>query len=152
MSASVRPASTAERAIGSERKRSNRPGLQVGGEPERRGEAAEGDVLDHDARDQEVRVAVEHRRHGDRAAEHVDEQQHEHDRLDRERGQNVRLADDPDQVALGENERVGKRSRSLLFLLFSPWPSCSAAWPVSEMKTSSSVGRRTAMSSTSTPA
>ena len=90
MSAIVRPASTAERAIGNERKRSIRPELEVGREPERRREATEGDVLHHDARDQEVRVTVEGRRHLDRPAKDVDEKQHEHDRLDRERGQQVR--------------------------------------------------------------
>ena len=57
-SASVRPASTAERAIGSERKRSIRPLLQVLGEPERGGEAAEGDRLDDDPGHQEVDVVV----------------------------------------------------------------------------------------------
>ena len=57
-SASVRPASTAERAIGSERKRSMRPLLQVVGEPDAGDEAAERDRLDEDARHQEVDVVV----------------------------------------------------------------------------------------------
>ena len=51
-------------------------------EPERRDEAAEGDVLDDDPGDQEVDVGVARR--GDRAAEDVDEEQHEHHRLHRE--------------------------------------------------------------------
>ena len=105
MSASVRPASTAERAIGSERKRSIRPLLEVLGEPERRDEAAEGHRLDDDPRNQEVDVVVA-RRH-DRAAEHVDEQQHEHDRLHREGEQQVGRARDPHEVAPGEHQRVG---------------------------------------------
>ena len=55
-SASVRPTSTAERAIGSERNRSIRPLLQVLGEPDAGGERAEHDGLHEDARHQEVDV------------------------------------------------------------------------------------------------
>ncbi len=67
--------------------------------------AAEGDLLDDHARDQEVDVVAVAGRL-DRAAEHVREQQHEHDRLHREGEQHVRVAREPDQVALGERQRV----------------------------------------------
>ena len=67
--------------------------LDVLGQPERGHEPAERDRLHDDARHQEVDVVE--RARVDRAAEHVDEQQHEHDRLDRVRDQQVRLARDP---------------------------------------------------------
>ena len=53
------------------------------GQPERGREPAERDLLDDHPRDQEVDVVVVAGRR-DRAAEDVREQQHEHDRLDRE--------------------------------------------------------------------
>ncbi len=109
---------------------------------------------------QEVHVLVA--RCLDRAAEHVHEQQHEHHRLDRERDPQVGLARDAQQVASWRPRRCRRRRRraSSCRLLAprvsstrpgsspsSPVWSGSAAWPVSVMNTSSSVGRRTAMSS-----
>ena len=74
-------------------------------EPDRGHEAAEGDVLDDDPGDQEVRVVVAG--DVDRAAEHVAEQQHEHDRLDRECEQQLGRARQADQVPLGDHRGVG---------------------------------------------
>src|SRR5918994_948802 len=128
--------------------------LEVLGEPERGHEAAEDHRLDDDPGYQEVHVieipGV------DRAAEDVHEQQHEHDRLDREADQEVGLAWDPLQAPLRQDERVGdrvldgrhRRSTSSA----SASSSCSAACPVSRRNTSSRVGRRTAMSSIVSPA
>ena len=95
----------------------------------------------------------------DRPAEHVDEQQREHHGLDRVGDQQVGLARDPLEVAAREHRRcptrtgrasscaglLGDRRSSLL-------GSTAAARPVSEMNTSSSVGRRSTMSSMPTPA
>ena len=61
--------------------------VQVLVQAERGDEPAEGDVLDDDPRDQEVDVGEPGR--PDRAAEHVAEQQHEHDRLHGEREQQL---------------------------------------------------------------
>ena len=128
----------------------DQPLVQVLVEPERGDEPAEGDVLDDDPRDQEVDVAEAGRL--DRAAEHVAEQQHEHDRLDREREQQLGRARQPDQVALGDDQRVGRRGASRGRSSASSSSASSAAWPVSARNTSSSVGRRSARSSTPTPA
>ena len=125
--------------------------LDVLGQAERRDEPAERDRLDDDARHQEVDVveaaAV------DRAAEHVDEQQREHDRLDRVGDQQVGLARDPLEVAAREHDGVGHgqgeraHARASSGISSSVLGSTAAARPVSEMKTSSSVGRRSTMSS-----
>ena len=104
-SASVRPAST-DGAGGRQRAEAVDQALrEVLGQAESGHEAAERDVLHDDPGDQEVDVVVA-RRH-DRAAEDVDEQQHEHDRLDREADQQVGGAGEPHEVALGHHERVG---------------------------------------------
>ncbi len=135
-------------AIGSERKRSIRPFLRSSARPSGRDEAAEGDRLDDDARDEEVHVVVARRL--DRAAEDVDEQQHEHDRLDREADQQVGLARDAQQVALARGpacRRPRSPGRSRRAPPFSSSSARSAAWPVRARKTSSSVGRRSATSS-----
>ncbi|MEA2455838.1 MAG: high-affinity iron transporter, partial [Thermoleophilaceae bacterium] len=121
--------------------------LDVLGEPERGHEPAEGDRLDDDARHQEVHVVEAGRL--DRAAEDVDEQQHEHDRLDRVGDQQVGLARDPQQVAPGEDERVLDRGHAACSS--AAGASSSVGRPVSVRKTSSSVGRRSAMSSIATP-
>ena len=82
--------------------------LQVLDEAERGREAAERHLLDDDPRDQEVGVVVV--AGGlDRAAEDVDEQQREHDRLHRVGGQQVRVARDPAQSAQREDQRVADR-------------------------------------------
>jgi hypothetical protein len=47
-------------------------------------------------------------RAADRAAEHVDKQQHEQDRLDGGEDQQVRLADEVPQVAPGDYSGVGE--------------------------------------------
>ena len=114
-------------------------------EPQRRDEAAEGDVLDDDPRDQEVDVRVPRR--GDRAAEDVDEEQHEHHRLHGEGDQQVGRPRQAHQVALGDHERVGHQSPHAAFSSCSSL-SASAAWPVSDRNTSSRVGRRSPRSST----
>ena len=110
--------------------------MEVLVEPERRDEPAEGDVLDDDPRDQEVHVLVARR--GDRAAEDVDEEQHEHDRLHREGEQQVGRARQAHQVALGDDQGVGDQSPHAA--CSSSSSALSAAWPVSARNTSSSVG------------
>jgi hypothetical protein len=73
-------------------------------QPERGDEPAERDVLDDDPWDQEL--DVRDARSADRAAENVSEQQQEHDRLDREREEQLGRARQPDEVALGDHERI----------------------------------------------
>ena len=58
------------------------PSLQVGGDRMRRAHDAEGERLDQDPADQVLVVAAAG--HGDHAAEDVREQQHEHQRLQRD--------------------------------------------------------------------
>ena len=132
----------------------DQPLLQVLGEPERGHEAAERHRLDDDPGHQEVDVVVARRL--DRAAEDVDEEQHEHDRLDGEADQQVGLARDAQEAALREHERVGdgvaRCRHAAPARLRRPGLLGSAAWPVSVRKTSSSVGRRSAMSSMPIPA
>ena len=106
--------------------------------------------LDDDPRDEEVRVVLEAGR-GDGAAEDVGEQQHEHDRLDGEADEEVRLAADPEDASFGEHGRVGggvsegRHRRPASSGSRSPGASSSASAtrPVSVRKTSSSVGRLT---------
>ena len=138
-SARIRPEITAGPHIGSERNRSIRP-FQVLGEAERRDEAAEDHRLDDDPGNQKVDVVE--RARVDRAAEDVDEQQHEHDRLDREADQQVGLTRDRFRLRLAST-RVSEKaywSAVILFLLLG-----RASGQGQE--TSSRVGVRTAMSS-----
>src|SRR4029079_5635243 len=127
----------------------DQPLLDVLGQAERGDEPAEGDRLDDDPRHQEVDVLEA--RGLDRAAEDEHEQQHEHDGLDRVGDQEVGLARDPGQVALGQDERVGgghrKRAHAATSSVGWASGSSSAAWPVRARKTSSRVGRRIEMSS-----
>ena len=102
--------------------------LDILGEPERGHEPAEGDRLDDDAGDQEVDV-IEARRH-DRAAEDVDEQQHEHHRLHRVGDQQVGLARDPLEVAARQDDRVRDRVGEAHAATSSASAASSAAWPV----------------------
>src|SRR5581483_7253553 len=88
-------------------------------------------------------------RRPDRPAEHVPEQQHEHDRLHGEGHEQLRLPRDPHQVALGDHESVDEEA-SHAACSSSDWS--LAAWTVRVRNTSSSVGRRSATSSTPTPA
>src|SRR5829696_6057634 len=88
----VRPASTAERAIG-------QGDASLGG--------AEDHRLDKDPGHQEVDVVLDPR-HLDGAAEHVGEQQHEHDRLDGREQQQGRDADVAVEVAPGHGGGVGE--------------------------------------------
>jgi hypothetical protein len=84
-SASVRPASTAERAVGRDRNRSMTPLMRVVVQPVRGGGGAEDGELGQDAGDEPVDVGAAGRgrqRGFDRAAEHVQEHDHENDRLD----------------------------------------------------------------------
>ena len=74
--------------------------VQVGGEPGGGVQGGEQRVLDHDAGQQVLQVGV--RRAADRAAEDVDEQQQEHDRLDAEVDQLERVVLDLHQRAPGE--------------------------------------------------
>ena len=148
ISASVRPASTAERAIGSERKRSIRPLLQILGDAERGTKPPKAIDWTRIPGHQEVGVVAVPGRL-DRAAEDEGEQQHEHHRLDREGGQQVGLAADPAQAAPGEDDvSAGARRRRVIRHLVlapgrSPSPSSTSSGgrPVSVMKTSSRVGR-----------
>ena len=111
--------------------------LQVVREPERGDEAAEDHRLHDDPRHQEVDV-VEPRRL-DRAAEDVDEQQHEHDRLHR-------VSRPAGRAGAGCGGGSAWRGRTCPRRAHSdrrssrPRRSSSAAWPVSSRKTSSSVG------------
>jgi hypothetical protein len=113
------------RAIGSEWKRSI-------------AEAAEHDRLGEDPAHQELLVAAA-ARHADRAAEHVGEQQHEDDRLDRRVRQRLRLAADVLDAAAGDHPRV--RGVGLHGTHAATSCSCgSQCWPVSVRNASSSVG------------
>src|SRR4029077_20270971 len=86
----------------------NDPAGQVFLQADRRLRGAEGDRLDEDPGQQEVDVGDPVRqRAADRAAEHVDEQQHKQDRLDGGEDQQVRLADEVTQVAARDHGGVG---------------------------------------------
>ena len=104
------PVSTAERDIGSERKRSISPFFRSSAESERGDEAAEDHRLDDDPRDQEVDVVEARRR--DRAAEDVDEEQDEHDRLHREADEQVGLPRDALDASIREDRHVRQRGRT----------------------------------------
>lgn len=126
----------------------DQPLVQVLVQPECCHEPAERDVLDDDPRDQEVGIGAV--AGADRAAEHVAEQQHEHDRLHGERQQQVGRARQPHQVALGDDHRVGHQAAHQS--ASSSGAGSSATCPVSVRNTSSSVGWRSARSLTPTPA
>jgi hypothetical protein len=68
----------------------------------------EGDGLGEDAGHQELAVDLRAGGAADvqRAAEHVREQHHEHDRLDQPEDDHLGDADHADQVALGDDQRV----------------------------------------------
>ena len=80
--------------------------LHVVGEPERGHETAEHHGLHEDPRQQEVDVVEAGR--ADRAAEDVDEQQHEHDRLHRVADEQIGLAPDAKQRSLRHHPRVAE--------------------------------------------
>src|SRR6185312_9938976 len=108
--------------------------------------------LDDDPRHQVVDVVEA--RGLDRAAEDVDEQQDEEDRLDREADEQVRLPWDPQQAPFGEDEGVRDpvAKRRHFDSSSSASVSGSVARPVRFWKTSSSVGSLTEMSSIAIPA
>src|SRR6266576_1765919 len=128
----VRPLSTAERAMGRDRNRSRIPLLRSSVMPMA--------VL-------AVRGSAGERY---RAAEHEREKQHEHDRLQDGEQRELRNARNAFEVAPRDDHPVAQRLFHLA-LTEAAGESCggaiSAAWPVSVRKTSSSVGRRKAMSS-----
>ena len=150
MSESVRPASTAARDIGSERKRSIRPFWTSSASPSAVTNPPNAIDWTMMPGHQEVDV-VEARRH-DRAAEDVEEQQHEHHRLDRvARSAGPAGAGSACRLRAREDERVRDASARARSCRAPPravvGAASSAAWPVSVRNTSSSVGRRSAMSS-----
>ena len=111
-SAVVRPTSTADGAIGSDRNRSMMPGLDV----LRHAGAGDGGAEDHrlgeDPGDEELAVGAGSTcpaRQRDRPAEHVGEQQDEHDRADDRADQQVGDPLDLDEVAPGDGPAVAER-------------------------------------------
>ena len=170
-SASVRPDQHGRAGHRQRPEALDEPLLQVVGEADARRERTEDDRLHEDARHQVVDVVLV-AGHGDAAAEHVAEHQHEDDRLDRCEHEQLRIAPDVEQVAPGDRERVGRgprahvahhepvgclgrrgrvgRRHARLRAARRDWgaspsgPSAlfSAAWPVSERNTSSRVGSR----------
>ena len=82
------------------------PSRQVGGDRRRRAHDPEGEGLDEDPADQVLVVVAAGER--DRAAEDVGEQQHEHQRLDRDVEQLLGDLADVREVAPGEDEAVGQ--------------------------------------------
>jgi hypothetical protein len=82
--------------------------LHVVGEAVAGERRAEDDGLGEDAGDQELLV-VDVAGRVDGAAEHVGEEQHEHDRADQDEHQDVGHPLDLDQVALGDDPPVGQR-------------------------------------------
>ena len=96
----MRPTSTAERAIGSERNRSIRPLLRSSASPTPVVSAPNTIVCTKIAGHQEVDVGLPGGEAAlDGAAEHVAEHHHEDDRLDRGEHQQLRVAPDVEQVA-----------------------------------------------------
>ena len=133
--------------VGSERKRSTIPSLRSVAIEVAGPDDAEGERLHEDAADQVLAVAAAG--DVDRAAEDVREQQHEHQRLQRDVEQLLGDLADVLEVAPGEHEAVRDRA--------SGWRrSCGArsrlARSVSVRKTSSSVASRRWTSTASTPA
>ena len=136
MSAAVRPNRTAEREIGSERKRSTTPVATIRVEPDAGHQRAEHRRLDDDARHQEVDVidvaGV------DRAAEDEAEQQHEHHRLDEGEDDVDRLAQGLAQLPRGHHAAVGEDLGERQPGRFGG--DHAAFFPVSVRKTSSRLG------------
>ena len=102
----VRPASTAERAMGSARNRSMRPFCRSSARPMLVLTEPNDHRLHEDARHQVVDVVVPGIVDG--PAEHVAEQQHEHDRLHAREEDRLRDARVVDEVALGHGDGVGE--------------------------------------------
>ena len=109
-SATVRPTSTAERRHRQRPEPVDQALLQVVGEARPGDRAPEDHRLREDPGQQELRVA-DVARHVDRAAEHVAEQQHEHDRRQRREDDQVGHPLDLDQVAPGDRQAVGDGRR-----------------------------------------
>jgi ABC-type Zn2+ transport system substrate-binding protein/surface adhesin len=104
----VRPTSTAERVHRHRAEAVDDPALEVLGQADSGLRCAEGHGLHEDAGQQEVDVLHPLReRPLHRAAEHVGEQQHEHDRLDGREDQQLWLANEMAQVAAGDHACVG---------------------------------------------
>src|SRR5439155_5907724 len=117
--------------------------LQVVGEPDGGDAGPERDGLGEDAGHQVFAVAGPV--YLDRAAEHVGEQQHEHDRLDGGEDQQVGYPLDLRKVALGDDPPVDRGVSQRAHAFTSSVTRC----PVSCRNTSSRVGRRTSMSASS---
>src|SRR6476646_7631949 len=126
------------------------PLRHVVGERDRRRDRGKRERLDEDPRHQVLPVAAAARQR-DRAAENVREQHHEHDRLEDREDRQLRDAWHALEGAPRDDEPVGGGGRKTAHDSSSDGSS-SAACPVSVRKTSSSVGRRKAMSSIPIPA
>ena len=169
VSARIRPASGDQRAIGSARSRSKTPLVRSLFSPNAGGHGGEEGVLHDDAGQRELQVLA--RGAGDRPAEDVREEQHEHHRLDAQVEQLHRVVLDLHQAAPGQGERCAAARRrgpsrragasgaavTVAAVMPDPFqfdvgrPSCSARWPVRERKTSSRLEPRSASSATVDP-
>ena len=107
-SAEVRPASTAERAMGRARNRSIKPFCRSSDRPTAVPDGTEQHRLHENAGHHVVDVGHA-AGDGDGAAEHVAEQQDEHDGLQRREEQCLGDARDGEQVAPGDGDGVGHR-------------------------------------------
>src|SRR4029453_10016056 len=140
--------------------------LEVDVERDRGREREEADALHQDPRQCELQVLGARSR--DRPTEHVDEQDQEHDRLDRHLDQLLGSRLDVEQVPSGDRERVrddvrsadpreSHRTHALLLSSARPGSSSpssalsSAACPVIARNTSSRLGRRNERSSPGMP-
>src|SRR2546426_7552292 len=106
-SATVRPLTTADEDMGSDRKAIDQSLLHVLGQANARDDAAEGDGLDEDPRHQVVDVLPA--RHLDGAPEHVAEKEHEHDRLDGDEHDQLGRSQGAQDAPPGEDHRVEER-------------------------------------------
>ena len=104
-SAKVRPASTAERAIGNDRNRSIKPLCRSSASADAGLDRSEHDRLREHSGHQVVDVVID-ARDVNRAAEHVAEHQHEDDGLDRREHEHLWRAGHRDEVAPRDRERV----------------------------------------------
>src|SRR5690606_127436 len=116
------------------------PFLQVAAQPDDGERRVERGDLHEDAGDEELAVLPA----AERATEDVGEQQDEHDRLNHRGEQPVDVASDVEQVAPGDHAAVAHPLHERAH------ESSSVPWPVNDRNTSSSVGRRSATSSTAT--